>query len=246
MSGRILIVEDEEDLRFFLKNGLVRAGWQVDEAGSGEVALEILASTPCDVLLLDLRLGRMDGLAVMREVKSRWPEIMIIIMTAFASIDSAVEAVHQGAFDYLRKPCSIRDIAACAGRALVRKQELDYLGQLAQQRKPAPPAAGRPAGDTIYSGALAIEPGARTVWLAGQRVSLTPTEYTILKTLAESLGRAVPTEELIRQGLGYEPESLNAYETLQVHISNLRRKLGKGYILTARGGYVLIDLPSAY
>ncbi len=107
MAGRILIVDDEEAVRFFAADGLAQAGWEVDEAGSGEAALALLENISCDVILLDLRMAGMDGLTVMRQVKEHWPETMIIIMTAYASIDSAIEAVRQGAFDYLQKPCRL-------------------------------------------------------------------------------------------------------------------------------------------
>lgn len=242
---QILIVDDEESLRFFIAEGLSRQCWQISEADSGEAVLAILEEQSFDLILLDLRMVGMDGLAVMRQVKARWPETMIIIMTAYASIDSAIEAVRQGAFDYLRKPCSIDDIVACATRALEKKLELDRQRRLLEQDGAVPGVADRSTtSGAVKSGALMIELGSRTVSLAGQPVSLTPTEYELLALLAESLGRPVPLERLIREGLTYDPDDYQAQETLRVHISRLRRKLDPKFIRTIRGGgYALAIIP---
>ncbi|GAB4433881.1 MAG: response regulator transcription factor [Anaerolineae bacterium] len=245
MAGRILIVDDEEALRFFTADGLTQAGWSVDEAGSGEAALVLLSKTSYDVMLLDLRMVGLDGLTVMRQAKERWPELMIIIMTAYASIDSAIEAVRQGAFDYLQKPCSVSDIIACANRALAKKAALAQQRQLVHAIETnLPSSAEPPSANVVHSGALVIELGSHVVSLAGRRLSLTPTEYTLLEILARSPGQPVSVKELIHTGLGYDASDAQAQETLRVHISRLRRKLGSDYVLTARGGgYALADIP---
>ncbi len=245
MAGRILIVDDEEALRFFTAEGLRQAGWSVDEAGSGEAALARLEHSSYDVILLDLRMVGMDGLAVMRQVKERWPEIMVIIMTAYASLDSAIEAVRQGAFDYLQKPCLASDIIACANRAMAKKEALAQQQQLAHagDTKPSLPTEASSA-NIIHSGSLVIEPGSHAVSWAGQRLSLTPTEYGLLEILAEAPGQPVSLNRLIQEGLGYDPHDPQAQETLRVHISRLRRKLDPSYILTVRGGgYSLANIP---
>ncbi|MBI1877785.1 MAG: response regulator transcription factor, partial [Chloroflexi bacterium] len=236
---------DEEALRFFAAEGLTQAGWSVDEASSGEAALAVVAETSYDVILLDLRMVGIDGLTVMRQIKERWPETMVIIMTAYASLDSAIEAVRQGAFDYLQKPCLASDIVACANRALAKKETLAQQRQLAQSIETKLPSAGEAApANVIRSGSLVIEFGSHAVSLAGQRLSLTPTEYTLLEILARCPGQSISVKQLILDGLGYDPSDAQAQETLRVHISRLRRKLGSDYILTARGGgYALANIP---
>jgi two-component system response regulator MprA len=231
MVGKILIVDDEEAVRFFIADGLKRVGWQVYEADSGETALEMLVTLPCDVVLLDLRMGGVDGVTVMRQIKERWPQTMVIIMTAYATIDSAIEAVRQGAFDYLRKPCDVTDIIACVRQALLKKEQLASRPPTAVEgaEEVAPSAV-------IQSGPLAIDFGARTVILAGKLVSLTPTEFSLLEILARSPGQPIPLGQLITDGLAYDPDDPQAQETLRVHISRLRRKLSARYILTVRGG----------
>ncbi len=244
MMGKILIVDDEEALRFFTADSLTRAGWQVDEADSGEAALALLTQIEYDVALLDLRMVGIDGLTVMRQLKQRWPETMVIIMTAYASIDSAIEAVRHDAFDYLQKPCSTEAMLACVNRAWAKKQALKKAQTASIDTKPLPPLEPTQTR-TIRSGQLLIEPGAHAVWLAGQLVALTPTEYELLAMLAESPGQSVSIDQLIHKGLGYDPHDPQAQETLRVHISRLRRKLNQAYILTVRGGgYALANLPS--
>jgi len=238
MSGKILIVDDEDAVRFFTADALTRSGWQVVEADSGKVALDVLATTSCDVMLLDLRMPGTDGLAVMRQTKQHWPEVKIIIMTAYASIDSAIEAVRQGAFDYLQKPCSADDIVACANRALARKRADERQHELAQRSDAilVDSISKSDSKNVVRSGDLVINFGSHAVSLAGQPVSLTPTEYGLLEILAEEPGRPVSLQRLIQDGLGYDPYDVQAQETLRVHISRLRRKLDARYILTVRGG----------
>lgn len=247
MTSSVLIVDDDEGIRFFASFGLTHAGWVVHEAGSGEAALAWLEDNTCDVVLLDLHMAGIDGLTVMREINKRWPEVMIIIMTAFATLDSAIEAVRRGAFDYLQKPCRLNEIIDCVNRAMSEKEKLDRQRQLVRQAAFVLPMAAKrisTAPLTIKSGALTIEFGSHTVIFAGERISLTPTEYSLLKILAESPGQPVTVDQLITEGLGYKSGDPQAQETLRVHISRLRRKLSSDYILTIRGGgYALANLP---
>lgn len=241
MSGKILIVDDEEAVRFFTADALSRVGWDVYEAESGEAALAMLSKTSYDVILLDLRMPGIDGLTVMRQTKERWPDVMIIIMTAYASLDSAIEAVRQGAFDYLRKPCSVDDIMSCVNRAMAKKETLS--------RQPADATdsgATQDDGTIITSGQLKIDQGSHAVSLNDQPVSLTPTEYELLEIMAQTPGQPISLKNLIEDGLGYDSNDPQAQETLRVHISRLRRKLESKYIVTIRGGgYALANIPSA-
>ncbi len=243
MSGKILIVDDEEAVRFFIADALSRVGWDVEEADSGEAALTALTKQAYEVILLDLRMPGIDGLTVMRQTKERWPETMIIIMTAYASLDSAIEAVRQGAFDYLRKPCSVDDIISCVNRAVAKKES-----QLRQARansdSDSPASSATAAANIVRSGTLLVDPGSHTVLLDKEPVPLTPTEYGLLELLAETPGQPVSLKKLIEEGLGYDSTDPQAQETLRVHISRLRRKLEAKYILTVRGGgYALANIP---
>lgn len=243
MSSKILIVDDEEAVRFFIADALSRAGWEVQEADSGEAALAALSEQSFDVMLLDLRMPGMGGLAVMRQAKERWPDVMIIIMTAYASLDSAIEAVRQGAFDYLRKPCSVDDIMSCVNRAMAKKETQTRQAQLNPETLPSSSVATTSA-TMIHSGTLKIDLGSHTVLLNDAQIPLTPTEYGLLEILAETPGQPISLKSLIEDGLGYDSTDPQAQETLRVHISRLRRKLESKYILTVRGGgYALANIP---
>jgi DNA-binding response OmpR family regulator len=241
MSSKILIVDDEEAVRFFIADALSRAGWEVHEADSGEAALAALSEQSFDVMLLDLRMPGMGGLMVMRQAKERWPGVMIIIMTAYASLDSAIEAVRQGAFDYLRKPCSVDDIMSCVNRAMAKKEAQARQTQTNTNINPSTPTS---TSTYIHSGMLKIDLGSHTVLLDDKQIPLTPTEYGLLEILAEEVGQPISLQRLIEDGLGYDSNDPQAQETLRVHVSRLRRKLESKYILTVRGGgYALANIP---
>lgn len=245
MRGKLLIIDDEEAVRFFIAAGLTQAGWSVAEADSGEAGLALLEAAAYDVVLLDLRMPGMDGVTVMQQIKARWPETMVVIMTAYASLESAIEAVRQGAYDYLRKPCDVKEILTTVEGALQQHQEQARRSQALQQLEITPPPPDVSPG-VVRSGRLVINLGAHTASLAGQPISLTPTEFELLALLAQTPGRAVSLDRLVRIGLGYDHPDAQAAENLRVHISRLRRKLGGEYILTVRGGgYALAGLPPA-
>lgn len=246
MNGKALIVDDEEAVRFFAASGLTQEGWHVNEVSSGEAALTLLEKMPFDIVFLDLRMSGIDGLTVMRQVRKRWPEIKIIIITAHASVDSAIEAVRYGAFDYLRKPCSINDIVTSANRALVEKEKFEQRQlEQAEQKLSTGNSASLAHPAVIETGDLKLDLNSRAVWLSAERVALTPTEYELLELLARSLGQTVAVDQLVQKGLAYEANDISARETLRVHISRLRRKLDGNYILTIRGeGYALAAFPS--
>ena len=107
-AGRILVVEDDEAQRKLLVAVLQADGWATFEAGSGDAAVELLEkSSDIDVVLSDLMMPGMDGRALLAVVNQRWPEVPFVVMTAFASVDSAVELLHAGAYHYLPKPTKL-------------------------------------------------------------------------------------------------------------------------------------------
>ena len=118
-SGRILIVDDDPAQRRLLGTVLEADGWTVTEADSGDVALVRLAENPeIDIILSDLMMPGMDGRALLKEVRDRWPEIPVIILTAHGSVDSAVALLHEGAHDYITKPPKLEELRITVRRAL--------------------------------------------------------------------------------------------------------------------------------
>lgn len=118
VTGRILIVEDEETLRESLKRIFVREGYEVDCVGSSESALSTIQQTVYDVVVSDIMLPGMDGLELLKRCMASNPRLAIIIITAYASIDSAVTAIKEGAYDYLVKPVMHEEIKDIIRRAL--------------------------------------------------------------------------------------------------------------------------------
>src|SRR5919204_5263337 len=128
--GRILIADDHDALRRGLARGLAEAGHEVDEASNGNAAIERLHDSHFDVVLSDLRMGGSDGLDVLRTTKTLHPSTSVILMTAFGSVSTAVEAMKHGAFDYVQKPFEIEEMEVKVEKALELKRlrhELDYL-----------------------------------------------------------------------------------------------------------------------
>ncbi|MBI5100552.1 MAG: sigma-54-dependent Fis family transcriptional regulator [Nitrospirae bacterium] len=104
MAGKLLIVEDEETLRESLKRVLIKEGYEVDGVGSSETALESISEKRYDLVISDIVLPGINGIAFLKRCRDNNPDLKVIIMTAFASIDTAVEAIRAGAYDYLVKP----------------------------------------------------------------------------------------------------------------------------------------------
>src|SRR6188768_823795 len=128
--GRILIADDHDSLRRGLARGLAEAGHDVDEASNGNVAIERLHETNFDVVLSDLKMGGSDGLDVLRTAKALQPQTAVILMTAFGSVHTAVEAMKIGAFDYVPKPFEIEEMEVKIDKALEHRRlrhEIDYL-----------------------------------------------------------------------------------------------------------------------
>jgi DNA-binding response OmpR family regulator len=229
----IMIVDDEAALRFFVSSALAQQGWRVTEADSGEAALHLLALGQQDVLLLDLHMNGMDGLEVLEKVNAAWPETMVIIMTAYASVDSAISAIRHKAFDYLQKPCDTQVVLEAVERAWAEKQA---RLQLEKERGETAVFLPLPSRHTIHTADLVIDLNARNVTQQGQPVPLTPTEYEIIACLAENIGEPVSVGHLITAALDFDPNDFQAEETLRVHISRLRAKIGAKHIHTVRGG----------
>ncbi|MEW6677692.1 MAG: response regulator [Pseudomonadota bacterium] len=215
---RILLVEDDPSLGNGLMVGLRQAGHAVDWVRDGLAADGALKSETFDLLVLDLGLPRMDGLAVLRQLRGRGQSLPVLVLTARDGTADKVSGLDAGADDYLVKPIDLDELAARI-RALSRR------------------AAGQ-AQPGISVGDLHIDPAARQVFLAGRPVELSLREFSLLLTLAENAGRVLTRARLEASLYGWhdEPDS----NALEVHIHHLRRKLGAERIRTLRGvGYML-------
>jgi DNA-binding NtrC family response regulator len=124
---RVLVVDDEERFRTTLGKMLAAQGLEVEIAGSGEEALEKLKALPCDVVLLDIRMPGMGGIAALSAIKARDPLIEVIALSGHASLDAAMELMQRGAYDYLLKPCALEDVLAKIESAWEKKQEREKI-----------------------------------------------------------------------------------------------------------------------
>lgn len=252
--GHILIVDDEPAIRLFLGEELAQAGYEVLTAASGEEALARLQTEPVDLILLDLMMDGIDGLQVMTELEQQTLPPVVIMLTAHASLDSAIGAMRRGGYDYLIKPCRTEELLSrveqglARRRAALRQQELVRLieetaRQLRQTPPPEPPAAP-PALPRVLTGrGLLLDRERRVVTRRGQPVHLTPTEFRLLQCLMERADQIVSLTELMRELHGVAGESREASQALNTHLWRLRRKIGDGpdggpYIENVRGqGY---------
>jgi DNA-binding response OmpR family regulator len=233
MTEHILIVDDEDTLRHFLRLTLQDEGYHVSEAANGYAALNWLERESFDLALVDLRMADMDGLEVMRQFRQRSPETQIIILTGYASVPSVVEALRQGAHDYLTKPVDTAELLTSVADGLARR------------RAPIPPHVGSPRAQLTY-GDLTVDYGLRQVTRQGQVLDVTPTEFDLLACLMESPNVALDAVTMLKQIRGYEANESEARAMVRVHIHRLRQKLepdplNPRYVTTVAGGrYVFI------
>lgn len=263
MSARILIVDDEESIRFSLRRALERDGHEVWTAGDGHEALRLVQHHIFDLILTDLKMEGVDGAEVMRQARAMSPDTAIILLTGYATLESAIEALRRGAIDYLVKPCSSADIRASVEKGLSRRFRKLRRRQLLQQMSatlaelreetfphtqtpvPSPvPLASRPQ-TTLYHGNLTVDRQRHRVTVEERKVDLTPTEFRLLAQLVENADKVVSCSELVLAAHGYQTSEDEARKVIRPHITNLRQKLGASegtppYILNIRGvGYVL-------
>jgi two-component system KDP operon response regulator KdpE len=215
----ILVVDDEEQIRRALKSILSTRGYVLDMAATGQEALLKAIDTPPDLVVLDLALPDRSGIEVCRELRT-WMSAPILVLSVRANEADKIEALDEGADDYLTKPFS-------AGELLARIRAL--LRRAASLTSPPP---------VITSGDLEIDIARRRVRRAGEEIALTPTEFDILAHLARNAGLVV-TQKMILQAV-WGPEWVEDAQTLRVHVSNLRKKIephpgGPRYIITEPG-----------
>src|SRR6266487_1398577 len=209
MSSRVLIVEDEPDIRELVVHHLEREGYQVSVAASGEEALRQVQASPPDLVLLDLMMPAMNGLEVCRRLRQDpvTASLPIVMLTAKGDEIDRVLGLEIGADDYVVKPFSPKELLARV-RAVLRRA------------KPAPGAAA------IAMGALAIDPGTRTVTVQGAPLTLTHKEFELLSALADAQGRVLSREFLLDRVWGYSRAGEIESRTVDVHVRRLRVKLG--------------------
>jgi DNA-binding response OmpR family regulator len=234
-----LIVDDEYHIRFVLERTLQHEGYHPNSAANGEEALEKLAlsSPPYDLLLLDLQMGQVSGLQVLEAAREQDPDIVVLILTAYGSLDSAVEALRLGAFDYLFKPAMpeaicrrINEGLQVRQRSLQRRRLVNQVDTLRQtldeigsnHNESTTPDMNR---RIIRSGSLVIDRHHRHVTLDNNLIDLTTAEFDLLLCLVAAAPQPLSPRQLVNRALGYDCEYREASEAMKWHIYRLRRKV---------------------
>lgn len=233
MTNRILVVDDEKTLRHFLRLNLREQGYHVTEAADGQTALKLIDHNSFDIALIDLHLTDMDGLDIVRYLRRVAPHTSVIILTGYATVDSAVEALRQGAHDYLTKPCATSELLASVADGIARQSAAPLTTQKAQSQ-------------ILEIKDLTLNQATRQVSRNGRLVNLTPTEFDILATLMSQPDTAIDSITLIKQVRGYEATEADARAIARVHIHRLRHKIemdpaNPQYITTIAGGRYLFS-----
>ncbi len=262
MSGNILIVEDEHNLRQALINTHKREGYTVTEAPNGQSALQLLEEAPTphgyDVVLTDIMMGEVGGLEVTIAARNMPDPPEVILLTGYGSLETAIMAIRAGAFDYQEKPCPMDILLERVSTAMrkrhhhhktqARARALNFiLGMIEHYQcngptdmlsdmfnQPDKPEEHR----YIRVGGIVIDTHQHKVWFHGEVVSLTPSEYDIIVCLARTPGQVRTYSEILLETNGQKRDSADAHNIVRQHMGNLRKKFSPAYFENAyRVGY---------
>lgn len=220
---RLLLVEDDRMIGESICEGLTQEGYNVDWVRDGYAAQNAIGAEPYAAVLLDLGLPRRDGLDVLRSLRARRNDVPVLVITARDAVSDRVKGLDAGADDYLVKPFDLDELAARV-RALSRR------------------AAGRSA-PLIVHGPITLDPATREVRVHGKPIRLSAREYALVEALTQRPGTVLSRAQLEERLYGWGEEV--ASNAIEVHIHNLRRKLGADLIHNERGVGYSIPLRSS-
>jgi len=200
---RVLLVEDDRNLRAFLRKAFREEGYAVDEATTGEEALDAVVEYDC--VVLDLMLPGRDGFEVVREIRARGDRTPILVLTARGELTSRVRGLEGGADDYLTKPFDLPELLARV-HALVRRSRFRHEEAV------------------LHVGALALDPLARRVTLEERSIDLSPREFSLLEFLMRNVNRTVSRSRIAEAVWNYQFDTET--NVVDVYINYLRKKIG--------------------
>jgi DNA-binding response OmpR family regulator len=265
MGSTILIVDDEENLRKTLSRILSKAGYSVTTASSGEEGLSLLQAGAFDMAFIDLLMPGIGGVELLGEIREIYPDMPVLILTAHATLETAIEAVRKGARDYLMKPADpqlildrVKDILS-EQRQPQRQREIltqiqNLVSELHEISQPGEEPAGnvmnvRPPTDPtrfLQRGPFTLDMHARHLMLNDTYISLSPSNFDYLVTLVRHCPNPVTYEVLVRESQGYDLTRVEAREMARWRIHELRKAIEEDpknpkYLITVRGsGYRLV------
>lgn len=258
--ARILLVEDEAYVRQGLEKILVQSGYEVTGVASGEEALKLVQVEKFDLALLDLKLKGIDGTEVLKQMRAISPDTVAIVLTAHASLETAVKALRLGAHDYLFKPCSPVELRESVHRGLqvtwqrgLLRQLDNMTGQLDNIRSalvdwqtvppPSPREEIQKTGRFLQRGNIVIDFMRHLITIDGYLLDLSLTEFELFVYLVEQAPRVISVEELLEHVHGYDTDGWEANRLARQYIYRLRQKIKEvtgqdNMIQTVRGvGY---------
>lgn len=215
---RLLLVEDDLQLARALERALLSEGYTVDAVNTGAAALFLVVEKTPDMVILDIGLPDMDGFKVLEGIRTKFPVMPVLLLTARGSLEDKVAGLDKGADDYLTKPFAMPELIA----------RLRVFGRR---------AATTPS-NSIELGDIVLDSSSHLVTKAGEPLELSRREYMVLKALMENAGKVLSKQQLESRLYSWgEDVSSN---TVEVHIHHLRKKLAKDFIKTIRGvGYTV-------
>jgi two-component system response regulator QseB len=217
---KLLLAEDDPMIGASMEQGLRLAGFAVDWVRDGKAAEETLLTGSYALLLLDLGLPRQDGLSLLKKIRQLENAVPVMVVTARDAVADRIAGLNLGADDYLVKPFDLDELVARV-RALIRRR-------------------GGRARPELKLGGLNLDPIQREVHLDGARLSLSQREFTLLEALMEQPGTVLSKEQLESRIYGWQDEVMS--NAVEVHLHNLRRKLGAAWIRNVRGvGYKVVE-----
>jgi DNA-binding response OmpR family regulator len=257
-STRILIVDDEATLRTTMVDLLEAEDREIVAAASGEEALAYLEDGTFDLLIVDLIMPGIDGLQVIDVAKRFSPYAQVIMLTAYGTLESAIQAMRRGATDYLLKPATAPQIEAAVERALQQRYEEAHRQELIERiggafdelrNKGGSPANGIATSTQrqerfLQARGIIIDLQKHIVTMDDKMLELTPTELRLLSTLISHADQVMSCRELVYQVQNYETDEREARSIIRVYIRRLRKKIEPDadspcYILNVRGaGYM--------
>ena len=224
MSELILLVDDEVSIIQLAQLYLEREGFRIISAGDGQAALDMVASQPPALVVLDVMLPKLDGFEVCRQLRAKDDNVAVLMLTARDDDIDKIIGLELGADDYLTKPFNPRELVARV-KAILRRDA----------------RASQPASVALHLGDLSIDPASREAQIDGNPLKLRTKEFDLLLTLAEHRGRVLSREKLLELAWGFD--FYGQTRTVDVHIAHLRKKMGTSdlKIETVTGiGYKLV------
>jgi DNA-binding response OmpR family regulator len=206
-SVRVLIVDDDLDTCALVEDILDEEGYKVTACHSGIDALSLLEQEPFDLILSDIKMPRVTGTDLLRYVRRKGLDTQVILMTAYASVSTAIQALRGEAFDYLIKPFSLNELRQRVRQAIELR------------------VAKQPRHDVMYYEDLSMDFNARRVWAEGHEVLLTRLEFDILAYLFDHRGCAVSLEDLLREVWGCDDPDERSLATVRSCVRRLRQKI---------------------